>query len=59
MLYLFYRFPFIMSKNLKTISVCVDIDEYEELKTYTKSGLSVGFLIREAIHDFLKKTKKT
>ena len=47
-----------MSKNLKTISVCVDIDEYEELKAYTKSGLSVGFLIREAIHDFIAKTKK-
>ena len=48
-----------MNKNLQRICVAVDVDEYEKLKTYTKSGLSVGFLIREAIHDFLKKTKKT
>ncbi len=47
-----------MSKNLKRISVSVDEDEYEQLKDLSKAGLSIGFLIREAIHDFLDKTKK-
>ena len=32
--------------------------EYEELKKLCRSGMSVGFLIREAIHEFLKKTKE-
>jgi len=45
-------------KNLIRISVSVDEDEYKELKDLSRAGLSVGFLIREAIHDFLDKTKK-
>ena len=47
-----------MSKNLKRISVSVDEDEYKELKDLSRAGLSIGFLIREAIHDFVIKTKK-
>ena len=47
-----------MNKNLQRICVAVDVDEYEELKKFSRSGLSTGFLIREAIHDFLDKTKK-
>jgi len=46
------------NKNLKRISVSVDEDEYEQLKDLSRAGLSIGFLIREAIHDFLDKTKK-
>jgi hypothetical protein len=45
-------------KNLIRISLSVDEDEYKELKDLSRAGLSVGFLIREAIHDFLEKTKK-
>ena len=45
-------------KNLIRISLSVDEDEYKELKDMSRAGLSVGFLIREAIHDFLEKTKK-
>ena len=33
-------------------------DEYEELKKFSRSGLSTGFLIREAIHDLLVKLRK-
>ena len=47
-----------MNKNLQRICVAVDVDEYEELKKFSKSGLSTGFLIREAIHDLLVKLKK-
>ena len=47
-----------MNKNLKRISVSVDEDDYQELKALSRAGLSVGFLIREAIHDFIAKTKK-
>jgi len=47
-----------MNKNLKRISVSVDEDDNQELKDLSKAGLSVGFLIREAIHDFIAKTKK-
>ena len=47
-----------MKKNLIRISVSVDADEYDQLKDLSKAGLSIGFLIREAIHDFLDKTKK-
>ena len=47
-----------MSQNLQRISVSVDKEEYEELKKHTRAGLSIGFLIREAIHDFLARTKK-
>ena len=50
--------PFIMNKNLKRISVSVDEDDYAQLKDLSRAGLSIGFLIREAIHDFLDKTKK-
>ena len=45
-------------KNLKRISVSVDEDDYAQLKDLSRAGLSIGFLIREAIHDFLDKTKK-
>ena len=51
-------FPF-MSKKLKMISVCVDEEEYEKLKKLSKAGLSVGFLIREAISRFLKTVKRS
>ena len=47
-----------MSKNLKRISVSGEEAEYEQLKDLSRAGLSIGFLIREAIHDFLDKTKK-
>ena len=47
-----------MNKNLQRICVAVDVDEYEELKKFSKSGLSTGFLIREAIHDLLVKLRK-
>ncbi len=44
-------------KNLQRISVCVDQHDYQLLTSFSKPGLSTGFLIREAIHDFLSKTK--
>ncbi len=47
-----------MNKNLQRICVAVDVDEYEELKKFSRSGLSTGFLIREAIHDLLVKLRK-
>ena len=47
-----------MSQNLQRISVSVDKNEYEDLKKFSRSGLSTGFLIREAIHDLLVKLKK-
>ena len=47
-----------MSQNLKRISVAVEEQKYGELKNLSKPGISVGFLIREAINDFLEKTKK-
>ena len=47
-----------MNKNLKRISVSVDEDDYQELKDLSRAGLSVGFLIREAIHRFLKEAKE-
>tara|TARA_Y100001951_G_C11187547_1_gene209530 strand:+ start:22 stop:186 length:165 start_codon:yes stop_codon:yes gene_type:complete len=53
--------PFIMTEpqgKLKRISVSVDENDYEELKKLSKAGLSIGFLIRESISDFLKKVKK-
>tara|TARA_Y100001937_G_scaffold38536_1_gene54808 strand:+ start:147 stop:296 length:150 start_codon:yes stop_codon:yes gene_type:complete len=46
------------NKNLKRISVSVDPQDYEDLKKLCRSGMSVGFLIREAIHNFLQETKK-
>ena len=52
--------PFIMTvEKLKRISVSVDSQEYDELKKLTRSGMSVGFLIREAIHRFLKEAKQS
>ena len=33
-------------------------DDYQHLKDLSRAGLSIGFLIREAIHDFVIKTKK-
>ena len=47
-----------MSQNLKRISVAVEEQKNGELKNLSKPGISVGFLIREAINDFLEKTKK-
>ena len=47
-----------MNNNLQRISVSVDKEDYEKLKGFSKPGLSIGFLFREAIHDFLSKTKK-
>ena len=47
-----------MNNNLQRISVSVDKEDYEKLKGFSKPGISIGFLIREAIHDFLSKRKK-
>ena len=47
-----------MNKNLKRISVSVDEDDYQELKDLSRAGLSIGFLIRESIHQYLEKNKK-
>lgn len=47
-----------ISKNLIRISVSVDPDNYQLLKSLSRPGLSTGFLIREAINDFLSKTNK-
>ena len=43
---------------LQRISIGVEKEKYEQLKNLSKPGISVGFLIREAINDFLEKTKK-
>ena len=45
-------------ETLKRISVSVNPDDYQHLKDLSSAGLSIGFLIREAIHDFVIKTKK-
>ena len=47
-----------MKKNLQRISVSVDKEDYKKLKGFSKPGLSTGFLIREAIHDFLLKISR-
>ena len=47
-----------MNTNLQRISVSVDKEDYKQLKSISKPGLSTGFLIREAIHDFLLKISK-
>jgi len=47
-----------MNTNLQRISVSVDKEDYKQLKSFSKPGLSTGFLIREAIHDFLLKISK-
>ena len=47
-----------MNKPLQRICVAVDVAEDEELKKFSRSGLSTGFLIREAIHDLLVKLRK-
>ncbi len=50
-----------MSKNLQRISVSVVEDEYLQLKKLSRPGTSIGFLIREAIRNFLitdKNSKK-
>ena len=47
-----------MNNNLQRISVSVDKEDYEKLKRFSKPGISTGFLIREAIHDFLQKISK-
>ena len=43
----------LMSNNLLRISVSVVEDEYLQLKKLSRPGTSIGFLIREAIRDFL------
>ena len=45
-------------ETLKRISVYVNPADYQHLKDLSRAGLSIGFLIREAIHDFVIKTKK-
>ena len=53
--------PFIMTESpgkLKRISVSVDEKDYAKLKNLSKAGLSIGFLIRESISDFLKKVQQ-
>ena len=45
-------------ETLKRISVSVNPEDYQYLKDLSRAGLSIGFLIREAIHDFVLKTKK-
>ena len=47
----------IMKSNLQRISVSVVENEYQQLKQLSKPGISIGFLIREAIHDFLINSK--
>ena len=47
-----------MNNNLQRISVSVDKEDYEKLKGFSKPGLSTGFLIREAIRDFLLKISR-
>tara|TARA_R100001443_G_scaffold109889_1_gene121520 strand:+ start:284 stop:430 length:147 start_codon:yes stop_codon:yes gene_type:complete len=47
-----------MTKNLKRISISVDEDDYAKFQELKQPGLSVGFLIREAMSDFLKKFKE-
>ena len=42
-------------ETLKRISVSVNPDDYQHLKDLSRAGLSIGFLIREAIHDFVIK----
>ena len=48
-----------MSQNLQRISVSVDKNEYENLKKLVRPGISIGFLIRESIHQYLEKNKKS
>ena len=47
----------IMKSKLQRISVSVVENEYQQLKHLSKPGISIGFLIREAIHDFLMNSK--
>ena len=47
-----------MNTNLQRISVSVDKEKYQKLKEFSKPGLSTGFLIREAINDFLLKISR-
>ena len=47
-----------MTKNLKRISISVDEDDYAKFQKLKQPGLAVGFLIREAMSDFLKKFKE-
>ena len=49
--------PFYINDETQEI-VCVDIRYRVKLKKLTRSGMSVGFLIREAIHRFLKEAKE-
>ena len=47
-----------MNNNLQRISVSVDKEDYKKLKGFSKPGLSIGFLIREAMSDFLLKNSR-
>ena len=47
-----------MNNNLQRISVSVDKEDYKKLKSFSKPGLSTGFLIREAMRDFLLKNSR-
>ena len=49
--------PFYINDETQEI-VCVDIRYRVKLKKLTRSGMSVGFLIREAIHRFLIEAKE-
>ena len=40
---------------LQRISIGVEKEEYEQLKNLSKPGMSIGFLIREAIDLLLEK----
>ena len=40
---------------LQRISIGVEIEKYEQLKSLSKPGMSIGFLIREAIDLLLEK----
>ena len=43
---------------VEEIHTSYSCDYKEHLKDLSRAGLSIGFLIREAIHDFVVKTKK-
>ena len=47
-----------MDNNLQRISVSVIPEHYEALKKLSSSGKSIGFLIREAIAEFLISSKE-
>ncbi len=42
---------------LHRISTGIEKEKYDQLKSLSKPGMSIGFLIREAIDRFLKEAK--